>query len=101
MGQGTYTAIATILADELDADWSQIRVVSAPAGVGKYANSRCKAQGTGKTLDTYGLAWSVRKRIELLWTMWRAALSRWSLSQAYILAATVLMNAKRARTRLM
>lgn len=46
-GQGPYTGVATILADELDADWSQIRVVSAPADVEKYANSAFGVQGTG------------------------------------------------------
>ncbi len=46
-GQGPYTGIATILADEIDADWSQIRVVSAPADVEKYANLAFGAQGTG------------------------------------------------------
>ena len=101
MGQGTYTAIATILADELDADWTQNRMSPPRADVGKYANSRYKAQGAGKTLGSCGSPWSVRKRIELLWTRWRAALSRLSLTQAYILDATVLMNAGRARTRLM
>jgi isoquinoline 1-oxidoreductase beta subunit len=29
MGQGTYTGLATILADELDADWAQVRVEGA------------------------------------------------------------------------
>src|ERR1700730_14643269 len=37
MGQGTYTGLATIVADELDADWAQIRVESAPADASKYA----------------------------------------------------------------
>lgn len=46
-GQGPYTGIATILADELDADWSQIRVESAPADVKLYANSAFGVQGTG------------------------------------------------------
>jgi isoquinoline 1-oxidoreductase beta subunit len=46
-GQGPYTGIATILADEIDADWSQIRVVSAPADAAKYANLAFGAQGTG------------------------------------------------------
>src|ERR1039457_3231804 len=31
MGQGAYTGIATIVAEELDADWSRVRVESAPA----------------------------------------------------------------------
>jgi isoquinoline 1-oxidoreductase beta subunit len=48
MGQGSYTGLATILADELDADWSQVRVESAPADAERYANlSFGKIQGTG------------------------------------------------------
>jgi isoquinoline 1-oxidoreductase beta subunit len=47
MGQGAYTGIATILAEELDADWAQIRVESAPADVSRYANFAFKVQGTG------------------------------------------------------
>ena len=31
MGQGTYTGLPTLVAEELDADWSQIRVEGAPA----------------------------------------------------------------------
>jgi isoquinoline 1-oxidoreductase beta subunit len=46
-GQGPYTGIATILAEELDADWAQMRVESAPADVTKYANSAFGVQGTG------------------------------------------------------
>lgn len=46
-GQGPYTGFATILADELDADWSQIRVISAPADLEKYANNAFGVQGTG------------------------------------------------------
>jgi isoquinoline 1-oxidoreductase subunit beta len=48
MGQGTYTGLATIVADELDADWGQIRVESAPADASKYANLAFGTmQGTG------------------------------------------------------
>jgi isoquinoline 1-oxidoreductase beta subunit len=46
-GQGTYTGLATILAEELDADWATVRVVSAPADVTRYANLAFGAQGTG------------------------------------------------------
>ena len=31
MGQGTYTGLPTLVAEELDADWAQIRVESAPS----------------------------------------------------------------------
>lgn len=49
MGQGVYTGLPTIVADELDADWNQIRVESAPADVTRYANLAWggTAQGTG------------------------------------------------------
>jgi CO/xanthine dehydrogenase Mo-binding subunit len=48
MGQGSYTGLATVVADELDADWGQIRVESAPADASKYANLRFGTiQGTG------------------------------------------------------
>jgi isoquinoline 1-oxidoreductase beta subunit len=48
MGQGAYTGIATIVAEELDADWTTVRVQSAPADVKLYANSVLgNLQGTG------------------------------------------------------
>jgi isoquinoline 1-oxidoreductase beta subunit len=48
MGQGAYTGIATIVAEELDADWSLVRVESAPADATRYANLAFgKIQGTG------------------------------------------------------
>src|SRR5450755_1483268 len=47
MGQGAYTGIATVLAEELDADWAQVRVESAPANVKLYANLAFGMQGTG------------------------------------------------------
>jgi isoquinoline 1-oxidoreductase beta subunit len=48
MGQGSYTGIATVLADELDADWSLVRVESAPADNKRYANLAFGTmQGTG------------------------------------------------------
>lgn len=48
MGQGTYTGLPTIVAEELDADWSQIRAEGAPANAKLYNNLFWgKAQGTG------------------------------------------------------
>ncbi len=49
MGQGVYTGLPTLVAEELDADWNRIRVESAPADVARYANLRWggQAQGTG------------------------------------------------------
>ena len=48
MGQGAYTGIATVVAEELDADWTKVRVESAPADVKLYGNSILgNLQGTG------------------------------------------------------
>lgn len=48
MGQGIYTGLPTLVADELDADWSQIRVEGAPADAELYNNLNWgSSQGTG------------------------------------------------------
>jgi isoquinoline 1-oxidoreductase subunit beta len=48
MGQGCHTGLATVVAEELDADWSQVRVESAPADAKLYNNlSWGPTQGTG------------------------------------------------------
>jgi isoquinoline 1-oxidoreductase beta subunit len=47
-GQGPYTGLTTIVAEELDADWSQMRAVSAPADAKLYNNFAFgPVQGTG------------------------------------------------------
>ncbi|MEW6133430.1 MAG: xanthine dehydrogenase family protein molybdopterin-binding subunit [Pseudomonadota bacterium] len=48
MGQGTHTGLATVLAEELDAAWEQVRVEGAPADARRYNNLLWGAvQGTG------------------------------------------------------
>lgn len=48
MGQGTYTGLPTLVAEELDADWSQIKVEGAPADAKLYNNLFWgPTQGTG------------------------------------------------------
>ena len=48
MGQGTYTGLATLLAEELDADWKTVSVEGAPADAARYNNLFWgPAQGTG------------------------------------------------------
>ncbi len=48
MGQGTYTGLPTLIAEELDAAWSQVRAEGAPADASRYNNLFWgKAQGTG------------------------------------------------------
>ena len=47
MGQGIYTAIAMILAEELDARWEQVKVEHAPPSDKLYANPVFGIQATG------------------------------------------------------
>lgn len=48
MGQGSYTGLATIVAEELDAAWPQVRVEGSPADAKRYNNTFWgPAQGTG------------------------------------------------------
>jgi isoquinoline 1-oxidoreductase subunit beta len=46
VGQGVYTGLATIVAEELDAAWSQVRVEPAPADDNLYRNLRLGMQAT-------------------------------------------------------
>ena len=48
MGQGTFTGLPTLVAEELDADWGQIRAEGAPADATRYNNLFMgPMQGTG------------------------------------------------------
>jgi len=48
MGQGTFTGLPTLVAEELDADWGQIRAEGAPADASRYNNLFMgPMQGTG------------------------------------------------------
>jgi len=51
MGQGVYTGVATILAEELDADWPKVRIETAPVDIKLYVNSALGMQGTGGSLS--------------------------------------------------
>ena len=49
MGQGTYTSISMILAEELDADWNRVRTEHAPPDEKNYANPELSIQATGNS----------------------------------------------------
>lgn len=50
MGQGPYTGLATLVAEELDADWSRVRAVSAPVDVALYGGGKMQATGGSKAM---------------------------------------------------
>lgn len=47
MGQGTASGLCSLVADELDASWEQVRVEFAPSNPQVYANTLFGVQGTG------------------------------------------------------
>jgi isoquinoline 1-oxidoreductase beta subunit len=62
MGQGSLTTTPMIIADELDAEWDNVRVEQAPVNAALYANPAFKTQ-------LYGGSFGVRAHLE----MWRKA----------------------------
>ncbi|MCV3273324.1 xanthine dehydrogenase family protein molybdopterin-binding subunit [Roseobacter sinensis] len=52
LGQGTWTGLTTMVAEELDADWAQMWAENAPANVQLYASSIFGVQGTGGSTAT-------------------------------------------------
>jgi isoquinoline 1-oxidoreductase beta subunit len=49
MGQGVYTSLSMIVAEELDADWNRVRVEHAPANEKLYVNPMIGVQATGNS----------------------------------------------------
>ncbi|MED5544739.1 MAG: molybdopterin cofactor-binding domain-containing protein [Pseudomonadota bacterium] len=47
MGQGTWSGLASLVAEELDADWTKVRVLGAPVSDTAYANHMFQRQATG------------------------------------------------------
>ena len=86
MGQGTYTGLATILAEELDADWKMLRVEGAPADARRYNNLFWgPAQGTGGS-TAIANSWEQLRRAGAAGRamLVGAAAKRWSVPAAEI-----------------
>src|SRR5262245_4880078 len=82
-GQWPFTGFATIIADELDASWEQIRVEHAPADVTKYANLLYKMQGTGGS-TAMANSWDQLRQAgaEARAYLLQAAAAEWNVPQA-------------------
>jgi isoquinoline 1-oxidoreductase subunit beta len=83
MGQGIYTGLATLVAEELDASWEQLRVEGAPADAARYANLFLRTQGTGgstslaNSFDQFRKAGAVARAMLV-----SAAAQRWKLPES-------------------
>ncbi len=85
MGQGIYTGLATLIAEELDASWDQLRVEGAPADASRYANLFLRTQGTGgstslsNSFDQYRKAGATARAMLV-----SAAAERWNVPASEI-----------------
>lgn len=85
MGQGTTTGLTTLIAEEMDADWSKIAIEFAPADQEKYKNLAFGAQGTGgstaiaNSFTQYRMAGAAAKELIL-----KAAAKEWGVEPSAI-----------------
>jgi isoquinoline 1-oxidoreductase beta subunit len=86
MGQGAYTGLATLVAEELDAAWSQIHVEGAPANAKLYNNLFWgELQGTGGSTAIANSFEQMRKAGAAARQMLvEAAAQKWGVSAAEI-----------------
>lgn len=83
MGQGTYTSISAVLAEELDADWSKVEVQHAPPNDKLYANPTFGLQVTGNSNSIRAWWMPLRKAGATARAMLvQAAASQWGVDAA-------------------
>jgi len=83
MGQGIYTGHAMILAEELDAAWSDVSVEAAPANTKLYANPLFSIQATGGSSSVRAFWVPLRKTAAAARAMLIAAAARqWKVDPA-------------------
>jgi isoquinoline 1-oxidoreductase beta subunit len=83
MGQGVYTSIAMILAEELDADFGRVQVVHAPPDEKLYANPTFGVQVTGNS-NSIRAFWKPLRRAGATTRamLVKAAAERWGVATA-------------------
>lgn len=85
MGQGVYTGLATLVAEELDAAWAQVRIEGAPADTKRYANLFLSIQITGGSNSIANSYLQMRQAGAAARQMLvAAAAKRWQVSAAEI-----------------
>jgi isoquinoline 1-oxidoreductase subunit beta len=83
MGQGTYTSIPMLIAEELEVDLSQVRLEHAPPNEKLYANPLLGVQATGNSNAIRGAWQPLRQAGAAARTMLvMAAANRWSVDPA-------------------
>ncbi|MGI9372218.1 MAG: molybdopterin cofactor-binding domain-containing protein, partial [Hyphomicrobiales bacterium] len=95
MGQGTSTGLATLVAEELDANWEKVVVDFAPANTPVYANLFFKAQGTGGSTSVANSFMQYRQAGAAARAMLvEAAAKEWGISAADVAVENGMLKAE-------
>lgn len=79
-GQGPFTGLATLVAEEMDADWTQMRAEHAPSDQAVYANLLVGLQGTGGSTAMANSYLQMRKAGAMArWLLVHAAAQSWGV----------------------
>ena len=99
-GQGIATGLSTLVAEELDADWRQMRAEFAPADASKYNNLLFgKVQGTGGSTSIANSFMQYRKAGAIARAMLvAAAAAAWGVPAAEIAVAQGVLTHKSGRS---
>ena len=101
MGQGVYTAVAMILAEELDADFGKVELEHAPPNEKLYANPMLGIQATGNSNSIRAFWKPLRQAGAAARAMLvQAAAQRWQVDPASCTAANGDVTMPRAGARL-
>ncbi|MCO8310937.1 xanthine dehydrogenase family protein molybdopterin-binding subunit [Pseudomonas mandelii] len=92
VGQGAYTGMATLVAEELDADWAQMRVLAAPVDIAVYKNLAFGFQGTGGSSSVANAYQQMRRMgamarvmlVQAAASLWRVPAQEITVSQGRI-----------------
>lgn len=84
MGQGSLTSLPLILAEEMDADWSKVRIVQAPPIDALYGNPRMGGvMYTAGSLSVTGYFTPLRQfGAQVRWALIESAAARWGVPPA-------------------
>lgn len=101
MGQGTYTGLATLLAEELDADWNKVRIEGAPADASRYNNLFWgAAQGTGGS-TAMANSWEQMRKAGAAgrFMLVQAAAKRWQVPASEIVVRDGIVSHSKSRRK--
>lgn len=101
LGQGVFTGLATLVAEELDADWSQVKVEAAPADASRYNNLGWgPIQGTANSSSMANAAGQMREAGAIARTMLvQAAALEWNVPATEISVAKGMLSHQRTQRR--